>query len=89
MLYRDPDYPDGPFFLYPRAVFEDALLGHAQRPGDTQPLAIYTFAGCVDAVRRHYGMTVEEATEYVSTQCEGSWLGPGSPLILHRGLPDE
>lgn len=89
MLYRDPEYPAGPFFLYPRLVFDTALLGHAQRPGDAHPLAVYDFERCVTAVRHWYSMTLEEATEYVTTQCEGSWLGPGSPLILHSGLPDE
>lgn len=89
MLIRDPDHPAGPLFLYPRLVYDFALLGHAQRPGDREPLAIYDFARCVTATMHWYDMDEEEATEYVTTQCEGSWLGPSTPLLLHKGLPDD
>ena len=76
-------------YLAPRLVFDAALLGFAQRPGDPVPLAIYDFAGCVRAVSHWYDMGEGEATEYVITQCEGTWLGAGTPLILHPDLPEE
>ncbi len=78
-------FDEGPLYLAPRLVFDSALLGYAQRPGDRTPLAIYDFARCVRAASHWYDMGEEEATEYVVTQCEGSWLGDGTPLILHPG----
>ena len=43
-------FDEGTVYLAPRLVFDSALLGYAQRPGDRAPLAIYDFAGCVRAV---------------------------------------
>ena len=82
-------FDEGTVYLAPRLVFDSALLGYAQRPGDRAPLAIYDFAGCVRAVSHWYDMEEGEATEYVSSQSEGTWMGAGSPMILHPGLPEE
>lgn len=76
-------------YLAPRLVFDAALIGYAQRPGDPEPLAIYDFADCVDAVAYWYDMNESEATEYVASQCEGAWMGAGTPLILHPGNPED
>mgnify|MGYP003340348564 FL=1 len=29
-----------------------------------------------------YDLDIEAAHDYVSTQLEGAWLGPGTPLII-------
>jgi hypothetical protein len=87
MPFRHPSYPAGPLFLYPRLVFDPAFIGWGRRPGDPCPLAVYDFARCVEAVRQWYEMDNDEAHEYVTTQCEGAWLGPGTPLIMQVGTP--
>lgn len=79
----------GTLYLAPRLVFDNALLGYAQRPGDHSPLAIYDFDRCVKAVAHWYEMDDDEATEYVTTQCEGAWLGATTPLVLHQGHFEE
>jgi hypothetical protein len=76
-------------YLAPRSVFDAALVGYAKRPGDPVPLAIYDFASCVCAVTYWYDMEEGEATEYVSSHSEATWMGAGTPLILHPGLPEE
>lgn len=78
-------FDEGTMYLVPRLVFDHALLGFAQRPGDPVPLAIYDFDRCVKAAAHWYEMDADEAIEYVVTQCEGAWLGAGTPLILHQG----
>jgi hypothetical protein len=83
------EYPVGPLFLYPRIVFNSAFVGWGRRPGDATAIAIYDFALCVDAVRQWYSMDPEDAHDYVTTQCEGAWLGPGTPLIMQVGTPGQ
>ncbi|MGA0103183.1 MAG: hypothetical protein ACO3LH_05660 [Steroidobacteraceae bacterium] len=88
-MHPDPDsYPQGPLFLYPRLVFDPAFLGWGRRPADPTPIAIYDFARCVDAVMHWYDFSPEDAHDYVVTQCEGAWLGPGTPLIAQLGSPE-
>lgn len=82
-------FDEGTLYLYPRLVFDGALLGYAQRPGDRAPLAIYDFDRCVKAAAHWYEMDADEATEYVVAQCEGAWLGAGTPLVLHPGFPED
>lgn len=79
--------PVEPLFLLPRLVFDAAFVGWARRPGDPCPIAVYDNAACVKAARYWYDMTPEDAQDYVSTQCAGTWLGPGTPLVLHTGTP--
>lgn len=74
-------------FLYPRLVFDTAFIGWARRPGDPVPIAIYDQEACVRAAVRWFDLPPEDAQDYVSTQCAGAWLGPGTPLILHTGTP--
>jgi len=89
MPHANSDYPAGPLYLYPRLVFDAAFIGWGRRPNDPVPLAIYDFARCVDAVRTWYDLDSEAAHDYVTTQCEGAWLGPGTPLIMQVGTPDQ
>ena len=81
------DAPHGPLFLAPRLVFDYAFLGWGRRPGDPVPIAVYDFERCVAAAMRWFDLSTEDAHDYVCTQCEGAWLGPGTPLILQAGTP--
>lgn len=76
-------------FLYPRLVFDAAFLGYARRPGDPTPIAVYDHDACTKAAAFWFDMTPEAAQDYVSTQCAGTWLGPGTPLILQPGTPQD
>lgn len=77
--------PPGPLFLVPRLVFDAALIGWGRRPADPTPIAIYDFMACVDACLFWYAMSHEEAFDYVTTQIESAWLGPGTPLLMQSG----
>lgn len=74
----------GPLFLYPRLVFDAAFLGWGRRAGDPCPVAVYDFEACIKAVMRWYDLGIEAAHDYVTTQLEGAWLGPGTPLIIQQ-----
>jgi hypothetical protein len=63
--------------------FEDAILGVAcqySRP----PLVVYDRERCIEVLVKRDAMTYEEAEEYFSFNCEGAWVGEGTPLILTR-----
>ena len=79
------DYPQGPLFLAPRLVFDPAFIGWGRRPADPTPIAIYDFARCVTACQHWYDLSPEDAHDYVTSQCEGAWLGPGTPLVMQTG----
>lgn len=71
-------------YLYPRVVFDSAIVGVGKRPGDLCPIVLYGYEQCVAAVRYWFELTEIEAHAYVTSQCEGSWLGPGTPIIMKR-----
>lgn len=76
-------------FLSPRLVFDAAFVGWARRPGDPTPVALYDSDACVAAAVRWFDLSPEDAVDYVSTQCAGIWLGPGTPMIVHTGTPSD
>lgn len=81
-FHLDTGATRGPLFLYPRLVFDPAFLGWGRRAGDPCPIAIYDFDRCIKATMQWFDMTIEAAHDYVTTECEGAWLGPGTPLII-------
>lgn len=61
--------------------FEEALIGVARRC--SQPsLAIYDREKCIKILAKD--MSYEEAEEYFEFNVSGAWMGPNTPLFLHR-----
>jgi len=61
---------------------DDAIVGVAERCG--QPaLLVYDRAKLVQCFVAQ-GATWEDAEEWVGYNIEGAWVGPHTPLILHR-----
>lgn len=62
---------------------DKAIIGYIGRCGQV-PMVVYDWTKLVRVFEKQ-GMTNEEADEWVAFNCEGAWLGPGTPGILHRG----
>ena len=62
---------------------EEAFIGVAERCG--QPtLAVYDAEKCVTVLMNRDGMERDEAEEFLEFNTFGAWMGPGTPLFLHR-----
>lgn len=75
---------DWPLLLEPRLVFDSAFLGYGERPGDPVPVPIYDYDKVIDALIWWHECSRDEALEYVDFNVAGAWVGPGTPLLLHR-----
>lgn len=63
--------------------FDDALVGVVTRCG--QPtLACYDAEKCIEVLMKRDGMTYEGAVEFFEFNTEGAWVGPHTPVFLHR-----
>jgi hypothetical protein len=85
----DPDLKDQITELNPAAMFiegmDEALVGYAVQWG-SPPLAVYDAEKIVEVLSKD--MSLEEAQEFFEFNIECAYLGPGTPLILHRPEPD-
>ena len=66
---------------------EQAIIGIAHRCGQI-PLLVYSR----EKLEQHFveqGMTFEEASEWISFNIEGAWLGEGTPIILGEMSPED
>lgn len=71
--------------LNPEAIYfdglEDAIVGYAQQfSGD--PLVVYSFDQIIKILTSE-DMTEEEARDHFGFNIQGTWAGPGTPLILY------
>ena len=64
---------------------DDAIIGIATRPGLTA--LIYDRNKIVEILMDRDGMTEEEASEYVSFNIEGAYVGEKGPLVMEP-LPE-
>ncbi len=60
----------------------EALIGIARQQYKTLP--VFDYDKCIEIFMERDGMTYEEATEHMSYNTEGSWVGENTPLIVHR-----
>ena len=71
--------------LNPEAQFlecmDEALVGYAVQWG-SPPLPVYDSERVVEILAKEMGF--EEAAEHFSLKIECAYVGPGTPLILHR-----
>ena len=61
---------------------DSAIVGLISRCGQV-PMVVYGYYELLLVFERQ-GMTSDEAAEWVSFNCEGAWVGDGTPGILHR-----
>jgi len=61
---------------------DSAIVGFISRCGQV-PVVVYGYRELVRVFERQ-GMTSDEAEEWVAFNCEGAWVGEGTPGILHR-----
>ena len=65
-----------------------AVIGYIDRCGEG-PIVIYSEVKMMKIFMKRDGMTADEASEYISFNVEGGWLGKGTPGLLHRATMDE
>lgn len=60
--------------------FDEALIGSVQR-ADFSVVAVYDRAKCIRVLMNRESMTDEQADEFFSYNCEGAYMGVGTPVI--------
>ena len=62
--------------------FDKAFIGYATRHiGD---IAVYDYEKMVKVLVSRDKMTVEDAIDFIDYNCQGSWVGEQTPLILYK-----
>ena len=72
--------------LDPAQDYDRCVIGIARRIGQEDCVA-YDMECVIDALVES-GMDHDEAEEFFEFNIECAYLGPGTPLILHRPEPD-
>jgi hypothetical protein len=61
--------------------FEEAFIGYSQRINEPV-LAVYSYERMLGVLVRRDDMDYDEATEYISYNCLGAWVGEKTPIIV-------
>ena len=69
------------FLLEPRAVFDVALIGIADRAGGLR-VAAYDTDKCIAALQKQNNWEYEDALEWFETNTLGSHVGDGTPVFI-------
>ena len=69
------------FLLEPRAVFDVALMGIAERAGGLR-VAAYNSAKCITALQKQNNWEYDDALEWFETNTLGSHIGDGTPVFV-------
>jgi hypothetical protein len=62
--------------------FEEAIVGVVYQ-FTNGPWVVYDYDKCIQVLMDRDGMDYHEAREYFSFNCEGAWVGNGTPFVLH------
>ena len=75
--------PDAVIFDGPgdKDFFDCCIVGYAGR-GDELPLLVYNGEKMIERLMFGHEISYEDASEYLSFNTFGAWLGEGTPLIL-------
>lgn len=76
----------GALYLEPRAVFDAAIIGMAERAGGLCVVA-YDSDACIAALMDADGMDFDEAVEFFEFNTKGAYLGDGTPIFIDRLAP--
>jgi|TARA_R110002020_G_scaffold112705_3_gene259183 hypothetical protein len=60
--------------------FDAALVGSVAR-ADFQVVAVYDRTKCIEILMNRDEMSAEDADEFFSFNCEGAYMGAGTPVI--------
>lgn len=63
--------------------FEAACMGVAEGFGGRRVI-VYSYQKCLDILTKQHGMCADSAEDWMSHNLLGSWVGKGSPLVLHE-----
>ena len=74
------DYLEEAMFLDPAELFDEAIIGVAERAGGLGVVA-YDRAVCIERLIAD-GMTEEEAEEFFEFNTLGSWVGDMTPVFI-------
>jgi hypothetical protein len=72
---------DGEALLLEPEMFDDAILGVAERCGQPTIVA-YSRNRCIEILESEYEMDRDEANEYFEFNIAGSWVGEGTPVFI-------
>jgi len=67
--------------------FEDALIGIGMQ--FNKPLAIYDCEKCLDILMHRYGMSYEDAEEYLCFNVYDAYVGEQTPVFMVRLKEDD
>jgi hypothetical protein len=65
------------------AGFEDAFVGISSVCGE-ESRAVYDWDKSIQVLVERDGMTIGEAAEYITYNVTGGYLGPRTPVMVHR-----
>lgn len=77
----------GALFLEPRATFDRAIIGLAERIN--MMVVAYDRDLTIQAMMDVDGMEHEEAVEFFEFNTAGAWMGEGTPIFISRLLLDD
>ena len=72
---------DSPALLLEPEMFDDAIIGIAERCGQP-PLVAYDRSRCIDIIMADSRCSREEAEEYYEFNTAGCWAGEGTPIFV-------
>lgn len=73
-------------FLEPRAVFDAAIIGIAERAGGLRVVA-YDSDQCIAALMDAHGWDFDDAIEWFEFNTKGAYVGDGTPVFIDRLTP--
>lgn len=68
--------------------FDAAIIGATEPQPGRPSLVVYDLGQMVEILMHTGEMSFEEAAEFLSFNTVGAWVGPGTPLFLHRRPSD-
>ena len=72
---------DGPAIFLEPEMFDDAIIGIAERVGE-QPLVAYDRCRCIDILQADMKCEREEAEEFFEYNTANAWMGDGTPIFI-------
>lgn len=73
----------GARMLAPRTVFDQAIVGIAER-ADGMMVVAYDSRKCIEAIMEANGVEYLDAVEDFEHNTAGAWYGDGSPVFVDR-----
>ena len=73
-------------FLEPASLFDKHIIGVTTNrwQSDAVPVLVYDEEGIIESLIEEEGLTYEEASEHLSFNIVGSYVGPQTPVFVQR-----